>query len=168
MRYLLDDIHGNIHCKIWVFHQISARPLAWHSKFWPVSGYRRRCICYSYDLMQDSSNSIADALELLQSCTKPSIPTQVCWHEWVGTTEIVTWCHQMEPFSMLLALCKGNPPITAGFPSQRPGTWSFNVRLNKRLDTVEMPMIWDTIALLVTPDHCNEVLGFSLLPWHIP
>ena len=30
--------------------------------------------------------------------------------------------HQMEIFSMLLALCEGNPPITGGFPSQSPVT----------------------------------------------
>ena len=44
------------------------------------------------------------------------------------------WRHQMEA---LLALCEGNPPVTAGFPSQRPVMRIFNVffdlRLNKRL-----------------------------------
>ena len=43
----------------------------------------------------------------------------------------------MEAFSALLALCEGNPPITGGFPSQRPVTLDFDVifdlRLNKRL-----------------------------------
>ena len=47
------------------------------------------------------------------------------------------WRHQMETFSALLALCKGNPSVTGGFLSQRPVTWSFDVffdlRLNKRL-----------------------------------
>ena len=33
----------------------------------------------------------------------------------------------METFSALLALCEGNPPVTGGFPSQRPVTWSFDV-----------------------------------------
>ena len=46
------------------------------------------------------------------------------------------WLHQMETFSALLALWDGNPPITGGFPSQRPVTRSFDVffelRLNKR------------------------------------
>ena len=40
-------------------------------------------------------------------------------------------------FSTLLALCEGNPPVTGGFPSQRPVMQSFDVffdlRLNKRL-----------------------------------
>ena len=47
------------------------------------------------------------------------------------------WRHQMEPFSALLALCAGNPPVTGEFPTQRPVTRSFDVfcdlRLNKPL-----------------------------------
>ena len=43
----------------------------------------------------------------------------------------------METFSVLLALCKGNSPVTDEFPTQRPGTRCFDVyfdlRLNKRL-----------------------------------
>ena len=45
--------------------------------------------------------------------------------------------HQMETFSVLLALCQGNPPVIGGFPSQRPVTRSFDIffdmHLNKRL-----------------------------------
>ena len=33
----------------------------------------------------------------------------------------------METFSALMALCQQNPPVTGGFPSQRPVTWSFDV-----------------------------------------
>ena len=47
------------------------------------------------------------------------------------------WRHQIDTFSMLLALCEGNPSVTEGFPSQRSVTRSFDVffdvRLNKRL-----------------------------------
>ena len=47
------------------------------------------------------------------------------------------WRHQMEAFSASLVLCNGNPPMTGGFPSERPVTQSFDVffdlRLNKRL-----------------------------------
>ena len=47
------------------------------------------------------------------------------------------WRHQMETFSALPPLCVGNPPVTAGFPSQRPMTRSFEtffgLHLNKRL-----------------------------------
>ena len=61
----------------------------------------------------------------------------------------------MEIFSELLALCEGNPPVTGGFPSQRPVTWSFDIifdlRLSKPLSKpIETPLIWDTIALIMT------------------
>ena len=43
----------------------------------------------------------------------------------------------METFSALLAICAGNSPVAAEFPTQRPVTWSFDVffglRPNKRL-----------------------------------
>ena len=58
----------------------------------------------------------------------------------------------METFSALLALCEGNPPVTGGFPSQRPVTRgidvSFDLRSNER--TIETPVIWDAIALIIT------------------
>ena len=58
-----------------------------------------------------------------------------------GTEKEITpipWCrHQMETFSALLALCKGDPSVTGGFPLQRPVTRIFDVfldlSLNKRL-----------------------------------
>ena len=38
------------------------------------------------------------------------------------------WRHQMETFSVLLAICVGNSPVTGEFPAQRPvtrGFWRF-------------------------------------------
>ena len=50
---------------------------------------------------------------------------------------IIWWRNQMEIFSALLALCEKNPPVTGGFPSQRPVMRCvddfFDLRLNKRL-----------------------------------
>ena len=47
------------------------------------------------------------------------------------------WRPQMKTFSVFLALCVGNSPVTIEFPSQRPVTRSFDVyfdlRLNKTL-----------------------------------
>ena len=47
------------------------------------------------------------------------------------------WRHQMETFSVFLAFCVGNSPVTCEFPAQRPVTQSFDVffdlRLNKQL-----------------------------------
>ena len=63
------------------------------------------------------------------------------------------WRHQTETFSALLACCEGNPPVTSGFPSQRPVTRSFDVFFNLRLET---PVIWDAIALIITSLKWNE------------
>ena len=47
------------------------------------------------------------------------------------------WCHEMETFSALLAICAGNSPVPGEFPAQRPVTRRFDVffvlRLNKQL-----------------------------------
>ena len=64
------------------------------------------------------------------------------------------WRHQMETFSALLALCEGNPPVTGGFPSQRPVTelWCFSWSAPEQTveQTVKMPVIWDAIMLIMT------------------
>ena len=91
-----------------------------------VRGVRRP---YTDGLVLDCSNSSALAMEILQSCSKPSI--------WRITWSLSWWRHQMETFSALLAICAGNPPVTGEFSAQRPVTLSFDVfcdlRLNKRL-----------------------------------
>ena len=43
------------------------------------------------------------------------------------------WCHDMETYSALLALCEGNPLITHGFHSLQNFHVSFVVSLNKLL-----------------------------------
>ena len=49
----------------------------------------------------------------------------------------ISWRHQMETFSALLAIYAGNSPVPGEFPSQSPMTRTFDVyvdlRLNKRL-----------------------------------
>ena len=63
------------------------------------------------------------------------------WHCGLSLLQFVfmlaRWRHQMETFSVLLALFVGNSPVTGEFPSQRPVTRSFDdffdMRLNKRL-----------------------------------
>ena len=45
-----------------------------------------------------------------------------CHDEIMERRKLVTWwCHQMETFSALLALCAGNSPVTGEFPAQ--GQW---------------------------------------------
>ena len=68
------------------------------------------------------------------------------------------WHHQMETFSMLLALCAGNSLVTDEFPSQRPLTQSFDVFfdlcLNKRLSK-QMRCWWFETPLGSSWCHCN-------------
>ena len=45
--------------------------------------------------------------------------TNMMQHPW--------WRHQMETFSVLLAICAGNSPVPGEFPTQRPVTRSFDV-----------------------------------------
>ena len=54
----------------------------------------------------------------------------------------------METFSALLALCAGNSPVTGEFSAQRPATRSFDIFFAEQ--TVETPVIWDAIALIMT------------------
>ena len=67
----------------------------------------------------------------------------------------------METFSALLTLCEWNPTVTGGFPSQRPVTWSFDVFIDLRLkknraQTIEVPVIWDAFALIMTSTWCCQ------------
>ena len=74
------------------------------------------------------------------------------------------WRHQMETFSVLLAICVGNSLVTGEFSAQRPVTRSFDVffdlRLNKQLrkqswgwrfETTSRPLWHDSNSYLVSP-----------------
>ena len=64
----------------------------------------------------------------------------------------------METFSVLLAICAGNSPVTGEFPAQRPVTQSFNVffdlRLNKQLSKQSWGWWFETL-LRPLWRHCN-------------
>ena len=89
-----------------------------------------------------------------------------CTMNWKWTileTCIPWWRHQMETFSVVLAICAGNPPATGEFPAQRPVTQSFDVffdlRLNKRLSKQSWGWWFETPSLSLWR-HCN-----ALCPW---
>ena len=46
---------------------------------------------------------------------------------WGQGDKFPCWRHQMETFSVLLAICAGNSPVPGEFPAQRPVTRSFDV-----------------------------------------
>ena len=61
----------------------------------------------------------------------------------------------MEIFSVLLAFCVENPPVTGGPLSQRPVTQSFDFLLwsapQQTIEqTIETPVMWDAIMLIMT------------------
>ena len=72
------------------------------------------------------------------------------------------WHHQMETFSVLLALCVGNSPVTGEFPSQRPVTYSFDVffdlRLNKWLSKQLLGWWFETSSCSLWR-HCNNLFS---------
>ena len=72
---------------------------------------------------------------------------------------ITWWRHQMETFSMLLALCAGNSLVTGEFPAQRPVTQSFDVFFDLCLNKQLSKCLWGW--WFGTPScslwhHCNE------------
>ena len=76
--------------------------------------------------------------------------------------DISWWRHQIETFSALLAICEGNPPVTGNrwIPLTKASDaelWCFlRSALEQTVDqTIETPMIWNAIALIMTPLYCT-------------
>ena len=84
----------------------------------------------------------------------PSNDALIVWHQWTW------WRHHMETFSVLLALCVGNSPVTGEFPSQRPVTRSFGVfvdlHLNKGLSKQSSGW-WFEMPLCSLWHHCSDL-----------
>ena len=82
------------------------------------------------------------------------------WYHRVLKRHCPWWCHQMETFAALLALCARNSPVTGEFPSQRPVTRRFEVFFGLRLKNGWVnnrdPVMW-----LWKPCH----LRHPIYPW---
>ena len=78
---------------------------------------------------------------------------------WIYTSLLSWWRHQVETFSVLLALCVGNSPVTCEFPAQRPVTRSFDIffdlRLNKQLSKQSWGWWFETPSRQLWR-HCND------------
>ena len=81
---------------------------------------------------------------------------------------VLSWWryHQIENFSALLAICEVNPPVTGGFPSgislTKPSDaelWCFLWYGPEQMaeQTIETPVIWDAIALIMTSLQCLKM-----------
>ena len=75
------------------------------------------------------------------------------------------WRHQMETYSVLLAICAGNSPVTDELPAQRPLTRSFHVFFALRVDKRLSKQSWGWFETPSRPlwRHCNYLLCFVLL-----
>ena len=109
-------VHGNSHCK----YKTVSRTFYLYSEIYILKGR------YLY---VDTAKRMVFRIEIgmyMQTTELKQNAHHCSWRR-----------HQMETCSALLALCEGNPPVTGGFPSQRPVTRSldafFDVRLNKGL-----------------------------------
>ena len=105
--------------------------------------------------------SIANFLSSQQLCylTFRSSVMHTCFAE-LG--ELFTWWHhQMETFSVLLAICVGNSLVTGKFPAQRPVMRSFNIFFDLRLNEQLSKQSWGWwFEMLLHPlwRHCNEII----------
>ena len=68
----------------WLLCIIKNSPLIWQNPYIESGPYG-----YFNGLVKDCSNSIADALELLQSCTKPSIISHCVWSLKLGNISLI-------------------------------------------------------------------------------
>ena len=83
------------------------------------------------------------------------------------------WHHQMATFSMLLALCEGNPLVTGGFPSKRPVTQSFEVFFDVHLDKQQskqwscqwFEMLWCPYDVTVTICSKHQYIDGLVQRW---
>ena len=88
--------------------------------------------------------------------------------QWVNSQGLVMvaswWHHDMEPYSTLLALCEGNPPVTRGFPPQRARNtelkcflWCAPERTVEK--TVELLVIWGAMTVMLC--HCSVTVKWT-------
>ena len=82
------------------------------------------------------------------------------------------WRHQMETFSVLMAICAGYSPVPGEFPTQRSVARSFDVyfdlRRNKRISKQSGGWWFETLSWSLWR-HCYEFEGFanSIIICHI-
>ena len=82
-------------------------------------------------------------------------------------TDIPWWRHQIETFSVLLAICVRNFPVPGEFPAQRPVPRSFDalfdLLLNQRLSKQSWGWWFETLSRKLWR-HCNATPICSVRP----
>ena len=78
------------------------------------------------------------------------------------------WRHQIETYSVLLAICAESSPVSVEFPAQRPVTRSFNIffdlRLYKRLSKQSWGWPFETLSCPLWR-QCNVPVQCQTNPW---
>ena len=82
------------------------------------------------------------------------------------------WCHQMEIFSALLAICAKNSAVTGEFPTQRPVERSFGVffdlrlkRLSKQSDASDLRRHCGHYAIIVMWVKRQELVPYDVVKY---
>ena len=94
-----------------------------------------------------------------------------------GLSWLSWWRHQMETFSVLLALCVGNSSVAGEFPAHKGFDVFFHLRLNKWLSKQSWGW-WLEIPLHPLWCHCNAIIlltngsfqveaALRLANWHV-
>ena len=107
-----------------------------------IHGRSRTNFFLLHQSVVNSRNTLTHSFQCCSTGTEVNVWLCRCQRSYPET--YAWWRHQMEAFPALLALCEGNPRVTGGFPSQRP------VKPEQKVEqTIETPVIWDTIALIM-------------------
>ena len=97
-----------------------------------------------------------------------AIKYNLLWWIYMGF-KFTSWRHQMETLPTLLSLYEGNPPVTGGFPSQRPATRSIDVfddvGLHK-LFSKQSRCRWFETPWLSLWRQCHERMAVPSHTWH--
>ena len=108
-------------------------------------------------MVKQFSSCLVTVIACGQQCTFWNILHTFYKHVYIYIY-ISWWHHQMETFSVLLAMCAGNSPVTGEFPAQRPVTRSFDVffdlSLIKRLSKQSLGWWFETSSRPLWR-HCN-------------
>ena len=77
------------------------------------------------------------------------------------------WRHQMETFSLLLALCEGNHPTPLATKASGVELWCFLWSAPEQTieQTIETSVIWESCSLW---RHCNEITYTNTFIWCSP
>ena len=100
--------------------------------------------------------------ETISSPAAPDVAFEASDEKWKEIKLLVLFSMMTSSNDALLALCMGNSPVTGEFPSQRPVTRSFELRLNEGLSKQSRRRWFKTPSRSLWR-HCNVAVVFKWL-----